>query len=203
MPSKTERVHPTAVTLLDTVSAMLDTVNPNEIYVDDVLRVSGVSRGSLYHHFGDYPSLIHATLIRRFAGNVDRDSAAMRAVAETAASKNDYWIRIRTLSAETQIRGRASARAERARVISLALTDEKFGRALAVEQDRLTNTMADAIAVAQDKGWVTSTLSPRAIAVFLQAYSLGRAVDDVAGAHLPNEEWVSLIETVISALEQR
>ena len=199
----TKPTHPTAVKLINTVSAMLDSANPNEIYVDDVLRLSGVSRGSLYHHFGDYPSLVHATLIQRFAGNVDRDSAAMRAMAETSTSKSDYWMRIRALSAETQIRGRASARAERARVINLALTDAKFGRALAVEQDRLTNTMADAIGVAQDNGWVESTLSPRAIAVFLQAYSLGRAVDDVASTRLPNEEWVSLIETVISALEQR
>ena len=198
-----KRVHPTALLLMDTVSHMLDTGNPNEIYVDDVLRVSGVSRGSLYHHFGDYPSLIHATLIRRFAGNVDRDSAAMRSVAETATSQSDYWMRIRTLSAETQTQPRSSARAERARVISLAMTDDTFGRALAVEQDRLTTAMAEAIAVAQDKGWVTTRVSARAIAVFLQAYYLGRAVDDVAGTHVPNEEWVSLIETVISALEQR
>lgn len=192
--------HPTAVKLLDTVSAMLDGTNPNEIYVDDVLRESGVSRGSLYHHFGDYPSLIHASLLRRFALNVVNDAAAMMQIAESATSKDDYWERIRRLSAVTQVPERAPVRAERARLISLARSDEEFAKVLAREQDRLTQSMGEAVALAQRKGWVKESLDPRAVAVFLQAYSMGRAVDDVAGERLPNGAWVSVIDTVLASL---
>ena len=192
--------HPTAVKLLDTVSAMLDGTNPNEIFVDDVLRKSGVSRGSLYHHFGDYPSLIHAALLRRFATNVSNDSAAMMEIAESASSKSDYWERIGRLSAMTQVPERAAVRAERARLISLARSDDDFAKALALEQDRLTHAMGEAIAIAQRKGWVKESLDPRAVAVFLQAYSLGRAVDDVAGERLPNSSWLAVIDTVIASL---
>ena len=199
MPIQT---HPTAVKLLDTVSAMLDGENPNEIFVDDVLLVSGVSRGSLYHHFGDYPSLVRATLLRRFSANVDADSQAMMAIAERATSKDDYWNRIRTLSAATQVPERAPVRAERARLISLAPSDAEFARALAAEQDRLTNSMGEAVAVAQRKGWVNVNLDPRAIATFLQAYSLGRAVDDVSEKRLDNQAWLSVIDTVIASLKQ-
>ena len=194
--------HPTAVKLLDTVSAMLDGANPNDIFVDDVLHVSGVSRGSLYHHFGDYPSLVHATLIRRFASNVDADGKAMMHVAQMAESKSDYWQRIRQLSALTQVPERAPIRAERARLISLARSDAKLAEQLGVEQDRLTHAMGDAISLAQEKGWVNPQLNPRAVAVFLQAYSLGRAVDDVASESLPNADWLAVIDTVIGALEK-
>jgi AcrR family transcriptional regulator len=199
MPSET---HPTAIKLLDTVSTMLDGDHPNEIFVDDVLHVSGVSRGSLYHHFGDYPALIRATLVRRFSANVDADSATMMAVAETATSKDDYWNRIRALSAATQVPERAPVRAERARLISLVSSDPQFARALAAEQDRLTNSMGEAIAVAQRKGWVNQILDPRAVATFLQAYSLGRAVDDVAENPLNNEAWLAVIDTVIASLKE-
>jgi AcrR family transcriptional regulator len=194
-------VHPTAVKLIDTVSVMLDGANPNEIYVDDVLNASGVSRGSLYHHFGDYPSLIHATLLRRFAANVDADGQAMMRIATSATSKDDYWDRIIRLSAQTQIPERAVVRAERARVIALAPSDAAFAASLAKEQDRLTDLMSEAIAFAQAKGWVNQDLDSRAVAVFLQAYSLGRAVDDVASEHLPNDDWLRVVNTVIAALK--
>jgi hypothetical protein len=124
------------------------------------------------------------------------------AVAETATSKDDYWNRIRSLSAATQVPERAPVRAERARLISLASSDLQFARALAAEQDRLTNSMGEAIAVAQGKGWVNQNLDPRAVATFLQAYSLGRAVDDVAENPLNNEAWLAVIDTVIASLKQ-
>ena len=75
------------------MASRLDGSNPHDILVDEVLRVSGISRGSLYHHFGDFDGLIHTTLMTRFAANVEADGAAMRHVAESAISKEDYWNR--------------------------------------------------------------------------------------------------------------
>lgn len=195
-----DSLHHTALKLMDTVSAMLDGAHSHDILVDEVLRVSGVSRGSLYHHFGDFPGLISATLLLRFSINVKADAAAMMAVATSAISKEDYWERIRVLSAMTQIPERAPIRAERARIISMASSDEEFGKQLALEQDHLTSAMAESIALAQNKGWVNPHLSAQAIAVFLQAYSLGRSVDDVANIHVANSDWVELIETIFMPL---
>ena len=198
-----ESPHPTAEKLLDTVSTMLDSDNPHDILVDEVLRISGVSRGSLYHHFGDFPGLVQATLLRRFSANVALDGQTMRGAAEKATSEDDYWERIRKLSAETQVQSRAPIRAERARIIGMASSDEVFGQALAREQEKVTKSMADAIGLAKDKGWVRADLPPRAIAVFLQAYSLGRAVDDIAESHVSQEDWILLVNTVIHSFRAR
>lgn len=184
---------------MQTVSEMLDSEHPHEILVDEVLRISAVNRGSLYHFFGDFPSLIRATLLHRFSANVAADGAAMLSVAENASSKEDYWKQIKELSAVTQVPERAAARAERARLISLASSDEDFAAALAKEQQRVTDAMAHAVAAAQAKGWVDEHLSPRAIAVFLQAYSLGRAVDDVSAEQLENSQWQLVVEAAIGA----
>lgn len=194
-----EAHHPTAQKLMDTVSTMLDGQDPHDVLVDEVLRLSGVSRGSLYHHFGDFPGLIQATLLQRFSVNVDADAAALEKLARDATSKQDYWERIRKLSSITQVPERAPVRAERARLISLASSDEDFAAALAKEQQRVTDAMAHAVAAAQAKGWVDEHLSPRAIAVFLQAYSLGRAVDDVSAEHLENSQWQLVVEAAIGA----
>lgn len=195
------KLHPTAEKLIDTVSTMLQGENAHNILIDDVLAASGVSRSSVYHHFGDHQGLIEATLLRRFSVNVDGDVQAMTKVVEAATDKDDYWMRMRKLSAATQTPQRATVRAERARILALASSNERFGKALSVEQDRLTDAMSQAIARAQDKGWVKNNLDARAIAVFLQAYSLGRAVDDISTEHVKNPDWLTLIETVISTLE--
>lgn len=197
----TEPLHPTAEKLVQTVSDMLDSENPHEILVDEVLRRSGVQRGSLYHFFGDFPSLVRATILRRFSANVAADGDAMRHVAETATSKEDYWSKIRELSALTQIPSRAPVRAERARLISLASADADFAAQLAIEQQRVTDSMAEAIAVAQIKGWMDAQLSPHAIAVFLQAYSLGRAVDDISATQMDNAAWQLVVERAIDSFK--
>lgn len=180
---------------------MLDAQNPHDIVIDEVLRVSGVARGSLYYFFGDFQGLIRTALLRRFVSNVEADAQAMLAVSQESKTKQEYWDKIRQLSALTQIPERAPIRAERSRIISLASTDPDFAASLGQAQEDATNLMASAIAQAQEKGWVTKVLSPHAIAVFLQAYSLGRAVDDIATNKVPNEQWQEVIERVISSLQ--
>ncbi|WP_281640500.1 TetR/AcrR family transcriptional regulator [Aurantimicrobium minutum] len=197
----TESIHPTALKLMETVSVMLDSANPHDILVDEVLKNSGVSRSSVYHHFGDFPSLVRATLLHRFSANVESDGQAMMTIAQSARSKEDYWNKIKALSALTQVPERAAVRAERARLVSLASSDTDFAAALASEQQRVTEAMANAVAVAQANGWVDEQLDPRAIAVFLQAYSLGRAVDDVSAEHLDNSQWLRVVEAAIGAFE--
>jgi AcrR family transcriptional regulator len=187
--------------LVATVATMLEGANPHDILVDDVLKESGISRGSLYHHFGDFDGLIHATLLIRFSTNVEADGAAMWHLADTATSQEDYWNRIRQLSAATQVPSRAPIRAERARLIGMASVSSEFAGKLAAVQDRLTEVMAEAIEHGQSKGWVNPALSPRALSLFLQAYSLGRAIDDISGTHVPNQEWVDLIDTVLASFE--
>jgi AcrR family transcriptional regulator len=192
-----EPLHPTAEKLLQVVSEMLDSERPHDILVDEVLKRSGVQRGSLYHFFGDFPSLVRATLLHRFSANVSADGLAMLAIAENATTKDDYWNRIRALSALTQVPERAAARAERARLISLSSSDAEFAASLASEQQNVTDSLSKAIATAQKKGWVDQKLNPDAIAVFLQAYSLGRSVDDVSAKHIDNVSWQLIVERAI------
>ncbi|MDH6277721.1 AcrR family transcriptional regulator [Aurantimicrobium minutum] len=196
-----EPLHPTAEKLMQAVSEMLNSDKPHDILVDEVLKRSGVQRGSLYHFFGDFPSLVRSTLLHRFSANVSADGAAMLVIAENATSKEDYWKRIRALSAITQVPERAAARAERARLISLASSDTHFAAALAVEQQNVTDAVSKAIATAQKKGWVDQQLNPDAIAVFLQAYSLGRSVDDVSTKQIDNASWQLVVDAAIGAFE--
>jgi AcrR family transcriptional regulator len=186
--------------LINTVSEMLDGSTPQHILVEDVLSASGVARGSLYHHFGDFPALIEATLVRRFIVGVDYSNAIITDISATSATATEFFARMYEMSDDAQHPNRAHRRAERARELGMAHSNERFRALLSVEQERLTNTLVDAVEVAKEKGWVRNDLDSRAIAVFLQAYTLGRAVDDVAITKVDPEAWNTLIRAVTAPL---
>jgi AcrR family transcriptional regulator len=186
--------------LINTVSEMLDGSTPQHILVEDVLAASGVARGSLYHHFGDFPALIEATLVRRFIVGVDYSNAIITDISATSATATEFFARMYEMSDDAQHPNRAHRRAERARELGMAHSNERFRALLSVEQERLTNTLVDAVEVAKEKGWVRNDLDSRAIAVFLQAYTLGRAVDDVAITKVDPEAWNTLIRAVTAPL---
>ncbi len=50
--------HPTKRLLVETVAGMLEAKKPSEILADGVLESSGVSKGSMYHHFEDLQELV-------------------------------------------------------------------------------------------------------------------------------------------------
>ena len=56
MASRTA-VHPTKQTLIDTVLALMEKKSIEQISSDEVLEISNISKGSLYHHFEDFPEL--------------------------------------------------------------------------------------------------------------------------------------------------
>lgn len=197
---KTDSLHPTQVRLIETVSDMLDSSTPYDILIEKVLAESGVSRGSLYYHFGDFPALVEQTLIIRFSQGVDETTRRMREAVDAASSAEDFWDRMRALNEFAQNPEFAPRRAERARVLGMAGGNERFADLLAIEQDRLNTEMTEVIVEAQSKGWVRAEVSPHAVALFLQAYTLGRALDDVADEKVQPADWSALIMLVTSAL---
>ena len=56
-------MHPTKAVLVRTVVELLDTQMPSEIHADNVLEISGISKGSLYHHFEDLGELVETAQV--------------------------------------------------------------------------------------------------------------------------------------------
>ena len=67
-----ERLHPTKRLLLETVIKLLDTKKPEEILSDEVLQISGISKGSMYYHYKDWYEIIEDAICERFGRYVDK-----------------------------------------------------------------------------------------------------------------------------------
>jgi AcrR family transcriptional regulator len=76
--------HPTRARLLETTIKLLEQQSPDEVQVDSILRASGVSKGSLYHHFEDGRALIDEALLRKFSSGVDEHAGIIAEILGSA-----------------------------------------------------------------------------------------------------------------------
>jgi AcrR family transcriptional regulator len=195
-------IHPTKEKLIETMISLMEENALASILVDDVLRESNISKGSLYHHFENFDDLVEAALIARFAAGVDSSIYLVSEAVNGAKSSEELLEKIVLVTSATQGRTRSKFRLERARVIGLSVNSPKLLESLEREQERLTTAMADIVREGQEKGWVSKTFDAKTIAVFLQAYTLGRVIDDVAGKdqQIDSNDWNDVVNTAVKAL---
>ena len=195
-------IHPTKEKLIATMVSLMDERALSNIQVDDVLRESNISKGSLYHHFENFDELVEASLIQRFASSVDLSIELVSGAVNGAKTAEEFVSKIIEVTTVTQGRDRSKFRLERARVIGLSVNSPRLLEHLEQEQDRLTAAMADVVREGQEKGWVNKTFDAETIAVFMQAYTIGRVIDDVASKdqHIDSADWNHVVNTAVKSL---
>lgn len=191
-------MHPTYERLvISTIELMKDHL-VEEISTDMVLQHSGVSRGSLYHHFEDLSDLLETAMVHVFAEAVDHNTALIRGLIEQATDAADFYRAAQHFNEVTQDPSRRDVRFERFRLIGFACKNPRMSEKLATEQARLTESYADLFRTAQARGWMHDDFDPTAAAVLIQAYTLGRAVDDLVAKPVDPAAWNSLIMKIVT-----
>jgi AcrR family transcriptional regulator len=195
-PAPGRTSHPTRDKLLNATRELLADHLPQALTADMVLQRSGISRGSLYHHFADFADLLEEALVQSFSSHVDR-SIAMIAAALDAKSKKECFAAFSKVTARTQAVEMKAARFERARLIAFSEDNPRLAALLAREQQRLTDALTDLIREVQHRGWINKEFDPRAGAVLIQAYTLGKIVDDIVPAPMDPKAWNALIGRLV------
>ena len=162
-----------------------------------ILEESGISKGSLYHHFEDLDELIEAALIQRYARWVDASIELMTHLLTSSASSDDIYSGLTGITRSTQSDEFKAERLKRIDVLSRAGSSTRFAKLLGEEQQRLTDALTDLIREAQERDFYKKEVDARAIAVFIQAYTVGKIVDDLSENPVDNDAYLSLVNRVI------
>ena len=190
-------LHPTKQTLIDTVVTLMDTQPAMEINSDQVLEISGISKGSLYHHFEDFPELVEHAMVARFARFVDNSVVMLNGVIASAKTRADLVEGLKKVTRATQAQELTRHRSERVTAIAKAIRIPRMKALLGEEQERLTDALADLFRESVERGWGDPTLDPRVVGVMVQAYTIGKIVDDITPTRMDAENWNQAIDSVL------
>ena len=185
--------HPTKKLLVETVIELLETKKPNEILAEEVLEISGVSKGSMYHHFEDLQELVETAQLMRYSKWIDASIEFMTKYVLGATTKENFIESLRKLTELTQSVDRKGARAERARALAACFDNPRMAKAMGEETQRHTDALADIIHEVQNRGFVRPEVDAKAIAVFIMSYTLGKMVNDYNPDGVKDDDWVNLI----------
>lgn len=189
--------HPTKLKLIEAVAALLKKYKSGDISVEMVLAESNISKGSLYHHFENLDDLIEMALLARYAKWVDINVATMSHILVNAKSSKDIYSGLVEVTAQSQDRNLNKERFFRAETLAKANSSPRFAKKLQDLQQQLTDSLTDLIREAQEKNYYDKSNDPKAVAVFIQAYTLGKIVDDMSSNQVNQENYNSLINKII------
>lgn len=183
--------------LLDACQHLLETLPPSQITTARLLKEAGVARATLYHHFESAEALLQSTLVDVFVRRAAQNIALMKQAVARSRTREEFIAALRHVTELSQAPAQRRDRLDRVRLVAHTENSPAFQAAMARAQEQLTETLVWVARTGQRRGWVRKDLAPRPIAVFVQAYTLGRIVDDVGERRMRPAEWTQLINVLV------
>lgn len=189
--------HATARAFIDTTVELIEAHGPQSVTIDRVLEVSGLSRGSLYHHFGDFPSLVDHALLAISRRYTDAAVAQMSATLGTSDTLESFHEGIRTVHAMNNTPEAARNRSIRTWAVARALVRPPLRELLAKQQTAYNSELLSIIARGQERGWLRTDLDGGSFALLVQAYSFGTSLDELADEPVDRAAYSRLLDEVM------
>lgn len=189
-------IHETKMQLMRATSDLMDEMSFEEISAAMVLERTGASKSSMYHFFEDFNDLLEETFLQRFALSVHTSDREIKEIIRTSSSSEEFLRSLEKVTKASQARKNSATRFQRARMLARSERNERFRISLGEIQQQLTDSLTQAFESAQDKGFLNRDFEARTGAVFIQAYTLGRVVDDITVNQMNDKDWEKLISRI-------
>ena len=189
--------HPTKEIMVRCVINLTKTQGIETITSDQVLEISRISKGSMYHHFKDFNELIEVAESVIYASVVDDVISRLSTALSISKSREDFLTAIAAITYGNQTPEKVEDRLSRITYLAQAISSERMKLSMGAEQERLTQGIADLIREAQERGWANPNLNALAASIFLQAFTVGRVIDYISDERVDDESWIFLIAQVV------
>lgn len=193
--SRTTRERVLAIAL-----AQLDAGGEAAVRVDLISTESGVSIGSIYHHFGDREGVIAAAQLRRFSANTEAGMDAFLDAVEGNATAAGFRAALLGATTAGDDAERRTGRWQLLTVLASTVGRAELEGEITELQTRLNDRLEAWIADQQARGIVRSDVAPRAVVALLWSWKLGFAMNDLDDNGVTDERWHDLVATTIDML---
>jgi AcrR family transcriptional regulator len=150
----------------------------SDFRIEDVIERTGISKSSLYLHFGDRDGLVGAAYAEVFTVDTNRN-IAMAIQAFSNIKTNEELDAIVPLLVEGLVQTPSDSRWNRIDILSSARYRPEFLARIIESQSRMNSALEEMFRMQQDLGLVRKDIDAREMAVLIQAVSFGRLFRDI------------------------
>ena len=165
--------------------------------IEDLIERTGISKSSLYLHFGSRDGVIAKACLEIFSRQVTANVDAIIDALESVHTKEQFREIIPQVIAAITAQ-EDSIRWNRAMVMAASRHRPDLWEELGKAQMRFNSALAESVVGLQERGVVRSDVSPRELALLVQALPFGRVFRDLdpsMGAR-NLDDWNTLLEFV-------
>ena len=199
-PAPQQRSESTVDLVLKAVIRRLEESGESHLTIDDILLETGVSKGSLYYHFGDREGLIYAARIAQYSTYLQNDSEELRSGLLTCTTFEQFVENLLGLTILSMQKNDRKIRAMRLNAISSAYGRPDLWYALQEKQHQYTNAITEVFHYGQKMGWVRTDITAHALGVFVQGHALSRILVDLDHNQLEAESWVKVMKLTFDVI---
>jgi AcrR family transcriptional regulator len=199
-PAPQQRSESTVDLVLKAVIRRLEESGESHLTIDDILLETGVSKGSLYYHFGDREGLIYAARIAQYSTYLQNDSEELRSGLLTCTTFEQFVENLLGLTILSMQKNDRKIRAMRLNAISSAYGRPDLWYALQEKQHQYTNVITEVFQYGQKMGWVRTDITAHALGVFVQGHALSRILVDLDHNELEAESWVKVMKLTFDVI---
>jgi AcrR family transcriptional regulator len=150
----------------------------SDFRIEDVIEKTGISKSSLYLHFGDRDGLVGAAYAEVFTVDTNRNlETAIQAFSNIKT--NEDLDAIVPLLVDGLVQTPIDSRWNRVDVLSSARYRPEFFARITEAQTRMNSALEELLRMQQDQGLVRRDIDAREMAVLIQAVSFGRLFRDI------------------------
>lgn len=159
--------------------------------LDRVIEESGVSRSSVYHHFGNRDGVLAAIEIGRFTNFMMTGVVAVRELLSEMSDIEEWLTAIDEMLISGNSTDARTQRVQRVSTLVVAQENEKLMSALAKVQMEGTKHLAETLQMAVSRGLMHPTAPTLGIAYIFQSILVGRILVDLDEDPEANSAWVA------------
>ena len=165
--------------------------------IEDVIEKTGISKSSLYLHFGDRDGLVAAAYAELFTTDTNRNITQAIAAFSNIKSREQLDAVI-PLLVEALVQTSGDVRWNRIDVLAAARHRPDFLARVTEAQTRMNSALEEVFRVQQELGNVRKDMDPREMAALIQAVSFGRLFRDIDSRMKKDDlaQWAELTTAV-------
>ncbi|MEI8323437.1 MAG: TetR/AcrR family transcriptional regulator [Actinomycetes bacterium] len=195
-----QRSESTVDLVLKAVIRHLEESGESQLTIDDILLETGVSKGSLYYHFGDREGLIYAARIAQYSSYLENDSDELRHGLLNCSSFDHFVENLLGLTILSMQKNDRKIRAMRLNAISSAYGRPDLWYALQEKQNQYTNAITEVFEYGQKMSWVRTDITAHALGIFVQGHALSRILVDLDHNELEAESWMKVMKLTFDVI---